>query len=390
MNATTNRALGALCALAALLVAITAGGCGGASSEVTAASKGGIGKAEAAVAAGRKPASWKAPGPEIADTVGVRGKTFYYIGNGLDLAPIQAIVKGLKEATSAVGMKLEVADGRGQPAQVSQQIDRAISLNAAVIATTSFEGQQIGAAVERARDAGIDVILGTAGDPELPSAADRKLGVSALVTFCYTCAGRELADAAIAGSEGNVNAVAFDVPESRSAVIEAEATVEEIETICPGCNVSVRHAPLTQWTTGLQSLTSSTLKSDPTINYLIPVWDPMVAYMKPAVAALGKSEDVSIATYNGSIEQLTDLSEGEMVQTDIGSPFSWIGYGMVDQALRVLSGAAPAKSENVPNRIFDSSNVDDLHLDEGLSISGEVARYGVDFPREYKRLWGLE
>lgn len=379
-----------IAAALAVLLALVASGCGTTSSSVTAASNNQVTKAEAAVAAGRRPARWQAPGPPIADAASVRGKTFYYIGNGLDLAPIQAIVKGLEEATAAVGMKLDVVDGRGQPAVVSQQIERAISLNAAVIATTSFEAQQVGAAISRARNAGIKVILGTAGDPGLPTAAEQKLGVSALVTFCYTCAGRALADAAVAGSHGNVNAVVFDVPESRSAVIEGEAVVTEMERICPGCNVSVRHAPLTQWTTGLQSLTSSTLKSEPGINYLIPVWDPMVTYMKPAVVALGKSSDVSFDTYNGSIEQLTELSKEETVQTDIGSPFTWIGYGMVDQALRVLGGAQPAQSENVPNRIFDGSNVDDLHLEGGLSISGEVARYGVDFPREYRQLWGLE
>src|SRR5512142_2139850 len=146
------------------------GGCGGekatsGGSTSSSNSSGDVARAKAAIEAARKPVRWQDPGPPIKDVGSVRGKTFYYIGNGLDLPPIQALVAGLREATSAVGMQLQVADGRGSPAQVSQQIDRAIGLKAAVVATTSFESSQVSAAIARAKRAGVKGILGTAGDP---------------------------------------------------------------------------------------------------------------------------------------------------------------------------------------------------------------------------------
>jgi ribose transport system substrate-binding protein len=370
-----------------LLVAAGCGSSGGTGGGSTSDSD--VARAKAAIERARQPVRWKAPGPPVEDVGAVRGKTFYYIGNGLDLPPIQALVAGLKESTSAVGMHLQVADGRGSPAQVSQQIDRAIGLKAAVVATTSFESSQVSAAIARAKRAGVKVILGTAGDPALPSARERDLGVSAFVTFCYSCAGRQLAQAAIADSDGAANAVVFTVPESRSAVIEGEAAAREIKAHCPGCKVTIKQAPLAQWTTGLQALTTSTLNGDPAITHLLPVWDPMATYMKPAVYQRNATDSVKIVTYNGSIPQLTDLSKGDVVATDVGSPFVWVGYGMTDQAVRLLTGMPAVASEQVPNRVFDSSNVDALGLSKGLSTAGESARYGVDFAARYRELWGI-
>jgi len=354
----------------------------------TSYSNAGVAEAKASVARARRPVSWKQPGPPIANLSRVKGKTFFYIANGLDLPPIQALIQGLKAGAKAAGMRVQVADGRGDPAEISRQMDRAVGQKSAVVATTSFEASSISAAIQHAKQAGVRVILGFGGDPGLPTAADRRLGVSAYVTFDYSGAGRLLGDEAVADSNGKADAAVFDVPESPNAVLEGRAAVNEIHRLCSACKVTLRHAPLVQWTTNLQTLTSSTLKADPNINYLIPVWDPMVPFMKPAVAALNAQNRVKILTYNADTPQLADLQKGDIVAVDIGSPEVWVGWGMMDQALRVLSGMKAVVSENIPNRVLDRHNLSALHLNLGESAAAEKIRYGVDFVTRYKRLWG--
>lgn len=344
-------------------------------------------EAKALVAEVAEPVEWEDPGPPIENIDEVRGKTFFYIANGIQLASIQALIRGIEAAAESVGMEVVVTDGAGQPSEIARQMERAVSQRADVIATTSFPAAAIDAALGHASDAGIPVILGFAGDPGLPSEEEEEAGVSALMSFCYSCAGRQMAHATIADSEGeDINAVVFQVPGSPNAELEAQNYVEELERMCPDwCEVEVKDAPLPEWETNLQNLTQSTLRADPTVNYLIPVWDDMVNFINPGVYSVGAQDRVKIITYNADLRVMQDLAKGDLVVTDIGSPLQWAGWALVDQGIRLTTGMPPVEDENIPNRVFNSNNIDevDLELDD-------AHWYGVDHAAEYRSLWGAE
>lgn len=387
----SGRLRGMLGVLGAVAAATTLAACGSdddSSGSPSAAASGGtaagVAEAKKLVEEGRKPVAWKAPGPPIENPEQLKGKTLFYIANGLDLSSIQAMVAGLKDAGKALGVKVVVADGRGQPAEISKQMAQAVGQKADVIATTSFAADQIRGAIQGAKKAGIPVVLGFAGDPGLPSPEEAEIGVKGLMSFCYSCAGKMLADLTIADSNGKANAVIFDVPESPNTVKERDAALEEFERLCPDCKVDVKHAPLARWSTDLQNLTSSTLRSDPTITHLLPVWDSMSTFMKPAVHALGKQDDVKIMTYNAEPAQMKDLKAGDVIAADLGSPLRWAGYALMDQSARLMAGMEATETQNIPNRVFDKVNVGEIDLSKDDS-----AWYGVDFASEYKALWGV-
>jgi ribose transport system substrate-binding protein len=383
----------ALVTFAAVVASATLAACGssdsdsadaGAPATTTAAAGNGVAEAQKLVADGRKPATWKAPGPAVKDTASLKGKTFFYIANGIDLASIQAMIAGMKEASAALGMKLVVADGRGQPAEIAKQMSQAVGQKADIIATTSFPADSIRGALASAKEAGIPVLLGFAGDPGLPSAEEKALGVSGLMSFCYSCAGKMLADLAIADSNGKANAVIFDVPESPNTVKEREAAEAEFKRLCSDCKVTVKHAPLARWSTDLQSLTSSTLRSDPTITHVLPVWDAMQTFIKPAIDALGRQDKVKIISYNAELPAMKLLKAKDVVTAEVGSPLRWAGWALLDQAARLLTGMEPAADQNIPNRVFDAQNIDEVDLSKDDSHW-----YGVDNAAEYQRLWGI-
>jgi ribose transport system substrate-binding protein len=384
----------ALLTFAALAASATLAACGSSDSEstdagaapaaATADAAGGVAEAKTLVAQGRKPATWKDPGPAIKDASSLKGKTFFYIANGIDLASIQSMIAGMKEASAALGMKLVVADGRGQPAEIAKQMSQAVGQKADIIATTSFPADSIRGALASAKEAGIPVLLGFAGDPGLPSAQEKQLGVSGLMSYCYSCAGKTLADLTIADSDGKANAVIFDVPESPNTVKEREAAEAEFKRLCPDCKVTVKHAPLARWSTDLQSLTSSTLRSDPTITHVIPVWDAMQTFIKPAIDALGRQDKVKIMSYNAELPAMKLLKAKDVVSAEVGSPLRWAGWALLDQAARLLTGMEPAADENIPNRVFDAENIAEVDLSKDDSHW-----YGVDSGAEYRRLWGI-
>jgi ribose transport system substrate-binding protein len=345
---------------------------------------GGVAEAKQLVAEGRKPSTWKDPGPAVKDAAALKGKTFFYVANGIDLASIQSMIGGMKEASAALGMKLVVADGRGQPAEIAKQMSQAVGQKADIIATTSFSADSIRGAISGAKEAGIPVLLGFAGDPGMPSPQEKEIGASGLMSYCYSCAGKMLADLSIADSNGKANAVVFDVPESPNTVKEREAAVAEFKRLCPDCKVTVKHAPLARWSTDLQSLTSSTLRSDPTITHILPVWDAMQTFIKPAVDTLGRQDKVKIMSYNAELPAMKLLKAKDVVAAEVGSPLRWAGWALFDQAARLLTGMQPAADENIPNRVFDAENIGDVDL-----TKDDSHWYGVDAAAEYKRLWAV-
>lgn len=346
----------------------------------------GVEEAKALVAALEQPVTFEAPGPdmEIGDTM--NGKKIYFIANGLNFPFVQSLLSGLTAAADLVGMEVVPVDGAGEAAKASTLVEQGIAQSADVIIIQSFPAEQLTASLAEAKAAGIPVIEMFGRDPELPSQELLDVGVEGIVSFCYSCAGKQMAQYAIAESDGNVNAVVINVPEIGTAAFEKEGFVTELARLCPTCKVDSADAPLAQWTDSLPKLTSSLLQADPTINYLIPLYDSMSSLMKPQVYALGMESSVKIVTYNGTIAGLQDIANKDIVTGDVGGMNTWIGWAAMDQILRVLSGTGAVADEKVPHRLFNASNISEIDL-----AADETAWYGtIDLAAEYGALWGVK
>jgi ribose transport system substrate-binding protein len=346
----------------------------------------GVAEAKRIVAQQSKPVKWQKPGPAIQVGTQLQGKTVYFLANGLNFPFVQDMLSGVKQAAKLLGMKVMTGDGAGSSAKAGQLVQQAVAQQVAVIIDEGFPDTQIAAPLSAAKAAGIKVIEFGGGDPRLPNASERKNGVSAIATFCYTCAARSMADLAIAQSNGKVDAVVYNVPGISVAPPMTQAIRSEFRRLCPSCKVKVVDAPLAQWSTLLPSLTSSAIHSDPSVNYLLPLFDSMFALIRPAVIQAGAASRVKMISYNATPPGMADLKKGnQLVSGDVGGAPAWLGWATLDQAARLLTGHPALASEKIPNRIFTPANVKSVNLKKP---SGTW--YGpVDFAKEYRHLWGF-
>jgi len=346
----------------------------------------GVSEARAVVKRLERPVKWQNPGPAFRLGNTVRGKTVYFLANGLSFPFVQNLLAGFKEAARVGHMGVLVGDGNGSVPKAASLIEQAVGRKVNVIVDEGFPSSQLSAPIQQARAAGIPVIEIGSGTPGFPPASVRRIGVSGWVTYCYGCAGRQMADTAIAQSGGKVDGLIVNVPGISVAQTETNAILSELRRLCPStCKAKVVDAPLAQWSTLLPSLTSSNIQRDTSLNYVFPLFDSMIALMGPSVSRLGAQSRVKFVSYNATLPPMQQLKQGQLVTGDIGSPQHWLGWAIMDQAFRILSRHGVVANEKIPNRLFDATNIGTVNLN-----ASEGTWYGsTNFRQRYRRLWGM-
>jgi ribose transport system substrate-binding protein len=152
---------------------------------------------------------------------------------------------------------------------------------------------------------------------------------------------------------------------------------------CSGCKLSIVNVPIPDWATKIQTEVQSALVKDPGVNYVIPFVDGMANFAASGITAAGKKDKVKISTFNGTPEMLKEVKKGDIISADVGENLEWIGYAIVDQSMRIMGGLTPVKSEHVPVRVFDSSNISQT----GSKFTGG---WGNSYVGGYQKLWGLK
>lgn len=366
-----------------LAAALALAGCSGG---VQGTSSGGSGDSSAAasvVAKLEKAVSYTTPGPSFAAGDALRGKGISLIVSGESAAFVQDFISGVKDAAKILGASVDVQDSQYDPTKASELIDKAVAAHAAAIVTQSVDSTTVAASLQGAKAAGIPVIEATSRDAGAVPAEIAKLGVSAIASFCYSCAGAQMADYAVASTKGDVHALLYKVP----GVVVSDAMVSgfqnELKKVSPNSTTTIVSAPAADWQSNLATLTTSNLQTNPNINWLVPVFDAMVSLIEPAVASSGLS-GTSVVTYNASQPALKLLASRQLVKSDIGNSPYWLGWGTVDQIARIAAGQPPLDDEKIPARLFDSTNISTIDL-----TGSQQSWYGdFDLAKEYSTLWG--
>jgi ribose transport system substrate-binding protein len=287
----------------------------------------------------------------------------------------------MKAAADKVGLKIVALDAKGDPTVGSRQIEQGISLKVAGIAIANFPSSLLAAPIKDAKAAGIPVFDLFDGDPSLPSADQAGIGVVANATFCYSCAGKQLAAIAVSQSKGKVNAAVINSPDVTAATLEANAFKSELATLCPSCTAKIYGVPLAQWGAQLPSTATSAVQ-DPKVNFIVPVFSGMGDIMQPNLLAANVEGRVSEISYSATTASLQALQKKQLVTAVLDAPEAWMGWAVMDQVFRVLSGESAVADEKVPNRAFTEANVSDANP--------TAPNYGsADFQSGYLKLWGL-
>ncbi|RWI87941.1 hypothetical protein [Mesorhizobium sp.] len=65
---------------------------------------------------------------------------------------------------------------------------------------------------------------------------------------------------------------------------------------CEECKVQYLNVPVTDWATHMKSTVQAALLRDPSINYILPIYDGMAQSIVPAVELTQSADRVKIAT----------------------------------------------------------------------------------------------
>src|SRR4029079_12664438 len=300
--------------------------------------------------------TFKAPGPAFDAKAKAGGKTIFVIPASSQVPFVSTISKHITRIAKLAGVKVTTWQNQGQPSQWVQGMDAAIAQKAsAIVLLAGNDPAGLQPQIKAAKAKGIPTIVAHLYDEKQPSAPN----VGGLVNIPYNLAGRLIADQAIVDPKGKANALVVTINQVKSTVPMVAGIKTEFAKFCKGCNLQFTDVTIADIATKIHPNVQAALTADPGINYVICLYDSAEApFASAAIRASGRTGKVKISTFNGTPEMLKEVGKG-IISMDVGENLEWIGYAIVDQSLRIMGGLTLVKSEHVPVRVFDSSNIAD-------------------------------
>jgi ribose transport system substrate-binding protein len=338
----------------------------------------GVAEAKQIIAQYSQPPQWQGPNDTV-DISKLSGKKITYISVSNSIPVLKYWSDRLSALLKQYGnVQMNVVDAKGSVDEANKGFDQAIAQKADAIVFQALPPELFSAQITKAKAAGIKVISANIGVPGKLDA-----GQDAEVTFDYVKVGQLIGDWLVADSDGKGKGLVVtsdDVPASEP---QANGTIGEVKRLCPTCDVTKKDVQIPQWQTSVPTLFQTTINSDPTRTYLLPLYDGQALPGLGAIRTANAGSKVKVGAFNatpGIVEQLKDPASG--LKLDIGGNNEWWAYAAADQVFRVLAGAKPIENYNVGLRIFDTGNA---NLIQGKD---EFAWYGSnDYRTKFPALW---
>jgi len=380
-------ALSACVAAVALLMAACSSGSsstssGSSTSSTAATNAAGIALAKKAVAQWEQPPTWQGPTAPV-NAKAAKGKTVDLINLTEEIPALHEWAAVAQAQLQKLGVKANICDGKGTPEGITSCLTQDIAARPNVIVAMALDTAFIHSYITQANAAGIKVITAQTGTPGLPQGT----GAVAEVTFDYPQVGKILGTwfAADSGCTGYPQIITTTSSRQPSAA-EVSGIQSAIKQYCPSSTpLPVQNVLIPDWATNLPTVTRSTLTSNSSINYMLPLYDGMTIYMLPAIQQLNLNRKVQVGSFNATpVVMQNDLAKQSALSADVGGPNDWYAYALTDEILRVATGAPVVANEHVPLRLFTRGNLSTINLN-----ANESTWYGtVNFACQYDKLWG--
>jgi ribose transport system substrate-binding protein len=320
------------------------------------------------------------------------GKAVWVIPCGSAAAGCQGPAEGAMAAGEAIGWDMTLADGRLDPEVYNEQIRAAVVADADAIVLVAIDCVLTRAALQEARDQGVEVhgIASldcddryTQGDP-LFSAEVQYGEAGDYGDFVFADYSKSMADYVIATSNGNADVIEFredDILVVRSINDGFDARMSECTT-CAVTTVPFTAQDLVQGR--LQAKATAALSQNPDADYVMVPYDAAITLGIGAAVAESKNagRELVLVGGEGLPANVTLLEEG--VQDFIaGSPYQWSGWAAIDGLNRVFAGE-PQVDSGIGLQSIDR----DHPLPDGQAFYD--GNHGPDFYEDaYRQLWGL-
>ncbi len=299
-----------------------------------------------------------APGGSFDARAAAGGKKIMLIPVSSEIPVTSFVSASMSEGAKAVGLELQVWENSGQQSQWVAGIEHAINENFDVIDLLAIPPELVRPQLERARENGIKIDLTHFSGFthwEKPNYVD------ASVRLPYYEVGVLEAAQANVDTNGEANALIIIADDLASTQAVVDGIKDEFRDNCgEGCTYEIVNVPTTDWAERIPDIVRSNMQRDPSINYIIPIYDAMVSPTIAGLNAAGAS-DIGIVSFNGTPDVLAQVASGE-VSALIGESEPWIGLAMLDQDMRLSAGMDPIEDsyKDAPLRMFTSENIDEV------------------------------
>lgn len=332
--------------------------------------------AAASIEAHRKPiAKFVPPGPAV-DASSLAGKEIWFVPISTSIPIIPPQQEGIEQAVKALGMTVHVCDGSFVPATEASCLKQAVNAGAAGIITDAIDPATVSTAAEyaAAHQVPIATISEVGTETEtlqfLPSADVANAPIAA--------------DWIAADSGGKAKVIAAEVSGDKGTTAAAEAFADQLGKECPECELDT----ITQSPADASKYTSSistALLQHPETEYVFAQFDALVAPVARGIQQSG--HQVKLVSTTAALSNVEQVADGTQAAEVAVNP-NYYGWLAVDRMVRMLLDKPAPKSDWLPVRVFDSTNVGSLELTAGAASSG-VWWGPLTYQAEFAKLWGV-
>jgi ribose transport system substrate-binding protein len=337
--------------------------------------------AKAIIAEHEKMPVFVAPGEAFDAKACMAGKKVLSIPISMTIPFNVELQKAMAKAAKEVGFTYTTWDNQLKSDQWIQGVSQAISQKYDILDLAGgLNPEWFGPQLAEAREAGLKITTTHFYDVTQKQVAS--VDYSGLVD--YSGAGKLLAAWAYVQTGGKPNVLIIGSSDVLPSIPFVKAIQEELAALCPECKNKHLDVPVSEWATKIQPGTQSALLADPTINYILPIYDSMSQFVIPALRITGSEGAVKVASYNGTPFVLDMVREGQ-VQMDIGESLGWSGYAAVDNMMRLMCGLPSVGKLNSPLLVFDEKNIKTA----GVPATFDDG-YGDAHLEGFRKLWKLK
>jgi ribose transport system substrate-binding protein len=277
---------------------------------------------------------------------------------------------GVQEAAKTLGWNVTVADGKGDPATWNSAIQQAVTAKADGIVLLAVDPHLVTGALAKAKAAGVPVV--STFIPKLGAAT-----VDGYASTDHAQGGKILADWIIKDSGGKAQVLMLEEKAFPELVKRNAALLAELKAACPGCSV----ADTVEFNIGtmaqqLAGAVTSALQRHPDVTYVVAPFDSSGIFAGQGIRQAGATGRVKMVGAEGDPNGIEGVQNGGQA-VDLATVPPWGGWAAVDLLVRHMAGA-PVESAELPQRLFDKSNVP-----SGKGWTGDV-----DYKAAYRELWG--
>jgi ribose transport system substrate-binding protein len=163
--------------------------------------------------------------------------------------------------------------------------------------------------------------------------------------------------------------------------------VPEFKKYCSGCKVTIDK--MTQSAPDqIASAVNSSLIKDPGVQYYYTEFEDDLQGVLQGVQQAGKTTGLKVEAATATIAGLQKMKAGQSVAGEVGDDVNYEGWADADEILRMMAGQ-PVVKENIPERLFDSTNINSITLTPAAQAAGVWYGNPKKFETGFEKLWGV-